>query len=87
MAVSTTNKNDDWVVSFIIWMKKLIIGIKENDKIIFLRTEEFNDEFDCQKLVKVIKTVVDIFGKREGGSNEQKNNELNLNKETRILGH
>jgi hypothetical protein len=68
-------------------MKKLIIGIKENDKIIFLRTEEFNDEFDCQKLVKVIKTVVDIFGKREGGSNEQKNNELNLNKETRILGH
>lgn len=54
-------------------MKKLTIGIKENDKVLFLRTEDFTDEFDCQKLIKAIKTVVDIFVRREGGTYEPQN--------------
>ena len=51
-------------------MKKITIGIKENDKVVFLQTEEFNDRFDCQKLIRAIKTVVDIFVRREGGDNK-----------------
>lgn len=63
-------------------MKKLTIGIKENDKVIFLRTEDFSDEFDCQKLIRAIKTVVDIFAKREGVKHEQTHNESDFIEET-----
>jgi len=63
-------------------VRKITIGIKENDKVIFLRTEEVSDEFNTQKLIRAIKTVVDIFMKREGSYHEQTHNEFDSDKET-----
>lgn len=57
-------------------MRKIIIGIKENDKVIFLRTEEISDEFNIQKLIKAIESVTKICLKQDmkGVKNGQTNN-------------
>lgn len=59
-------------------MKKLTIGIKENDKVIFLKTEKVSNEFDSQKLIKAIETTINIFAKRgKGGDYVKAYNEFN----------
>lgn len=54
-------------------MKKLTVGIKENDRVIFLRTEEVSDEFSMQQFIKTIGSLLNIFIKRDnyirGGDN------------------
>lgn len=75
MAVGPTGKNDDWAISSFLWMKKITVGIKENDKVIFLRTEEISDEFNSQKLIKAVETVIKICLKQDmkGDMNGQTN--------------
>jgi hypothetical protein len=45
-------------------MKKLTVGIKENEKVIFLRTNEISDEFNTKQIIKAINSLLDIFVKR-----------------------
>ncbi len=42
---------------------KLTIGIKQNDKVVFLTTKDIADTFDVMKFVAAIKVWLDIYFK------------------------
>ena len=46
-------------------MKKLIVGVKENDKMIFMQTKEVSDTFNSQSLAKAVQNIAKIFFERE----------------------
>jgi len=46
-------------------MKKLIVGVKENDKMIFMQTQEVSDTYNSQELAKAIQDITKIFFERE----------------------
>ncbi len=44
---------------------KLLFGIKQNDKVIFLTTKDLADTFDAMKFVSAIKNLIDIYFKQD----------------------
>lgn len=46
-------------------MKKITVGVKENDKVIFLKTEEVSNEFDSQRIIKAIDAVLKVCLKQD----------------------
>lgn len=46
-------------------MRKLTVGIKENDKVIFLRTEDISNGFNIQQFIKAISSLLNVFVKRD----------------------
>lgn len=46
-------------------MKKIIVGVKENDKMIFIQTVEVRDTFETSQLAKAVQSVTKVFLDRE----------------------
>ncbi len=44
---------------------KLTIGIKQNDKVVFLTTKELADTFDAMRFVSAIKHVIESYFKQD----------------------
>lgn len=45
-------------------MKKIIVGVKENDKMICMITKEVLDTYNSQELAKAVEDIAKIFFER-----------------------
>lgn len=43
---------------------KLTIGVKQDDKVVFLTAKELDDTFDVMRFVSTIKHLIDVYFKQ-----------------------